>query len=256
MLSALTEDQLHDILTTELISDETDISMIKRVNAALKAKTPQQSEFDVAAKWQDFVSDYVGTQPLYDSTEESVANQMSTPTSPRKLRAPMYKRAMQTAASFLLIVSVLFGLSMLNADAHATFAEFVKALFSDHTEYSYEGDISDEIPKTLELKYIPDGYKLLDEKYDSLGAVAFYQSEENQILSIEILDDTEKVHVDNEHKNFYSMELGDYSADVYESNSEKHPSTLLCIDENRKLILIATAYLSIDELTKIIENIE
>ena len=85
ILNALTEAQLQEILTSELSSDKTNVELIKRANFALNAKKVIHEKYDINDKWREFVSEYVGTEPLYDIHEEPVVSRTSKPTVAKKL---------------------------------------------------------------------------------------------------------------------------------------------------------------------------
>lgn len=192
MLSALTEDQLQEILTMELISDETDTSMIKRVNAALKAKTPQQGEFDVDAKWQDFVSDYVGTQPLYDVSNEPVNNRTSKPTAHRVFR-PSLGAAVAIAAVIVLLSGTVTAYA-LGYDVFGAIATWTKETFSftQQTEMTPSAAVPSEdmtgildlqsaldeygITEKLAPTYIPDGYEQSEFYVDTSNTCTLFTS--------------------------------------------------------------------------------
>lgn len=173
VLSALTEDQLQEILTTELMSDETDVSLIKRVIAALKVKSPQQGEFDVDSKWQEFVSDYIGTQPLYDDNIETADNRASKP-------ARAFRPSFGTAAAIAAAAVLLSGTAAayaLGYDLFGAIATWTKETFSftqqaemtpgpimpseDVASLSDLQSALDEhgITEKLVPAYIPEGYE-------------------------------------------------------------------------------------------------
>lgn len=192
MLSALTEDQLQEIFTMELMSDETDISMIKRVNAVLKAKTPQQGEFDVDAKWQEFVSDYVGTQPLCDVNDEPDNNRTSKPTAHRVFR-PSLGAAVAIAAVIVLLSGTVTAYA-LGYDVFGAIATWTKETFSftQQTEMTPSAAVPSEdmtgisdlqsaldeygITEKLAPTYIPDGYMKSEFYVDTSNTCTLFTS--------------------------------------------------------------------------------
>lgn len=174
----------------------------------------------------------------------------------RKRGSGVYQRVLRTAASVLLVISVLFGLSMLNPSVRAKFSELLKTWFPDHTEYSYEGDTNSVIPKAVKLGYVPEGFELVHEEYDSLSAELVYQSEEGGTLDVGFLGDAGRLHLDNEYHEIYTISVGDSIIDVYESNDARHYNSIVYDDRNNELILVINSSLPIDELMNILENIE
>lgn len=202
MLRVLTKEQLEDILRSEYMSDEPDVALIKRVNRALKSKSEKNTPFDVDAKWQEFQNDYVGTEPLYNSTEESVANQTSTQTAPQKLHSSI-KIAVAVAALIVLLSGTVTAYA-LGYDVFGAIATWTKETFSftqqtemypsnaaaspDMSEISELQAALDEygIKEKLAPTYIPAGYEqtefYVEESSDSTFYATVLQNADDTII--------------------------------------------------------------------------
>lgn len=128
ILNALTKAQLEDILRNEYMSDEPDVGLIKRVNQVIKNKTEENSEHDVNAMWQEFKTDYVGNEPLYDITDEPTENQTQIPTALRKTR-PSLGAAVAMIAVIVLLSGTLTAYA-LGYDVIEAIASWTKETFS------------------------------------------------------------------------------------------------------------------------------
>ena len=216
----------------------------------------------VKAAELDYMSDMPSEEELSRIIKPSVAFEkkmtrlINSPTAYiKKLRRPLYVKALRTVASIFIVISIMFSLSMLNPVARARFVALVRSWFDDHTEYAIIDDSSSSIPDTAILDYIPEGFNLSFEAYNPISLNLSYQSDNGWYFDIEILEDSNLLHLDNEHAVFYTIIVDDYDVDVYESNDENYPSTLVCYDEDNSLIVCITGMVSIDELSKIIANI-
>lgn len=209
----------------------------------------------------DYISDIPPEEELNINPSEDfnvkMAKLLNDPkTYVRRRSLSVYQRALRSAAVVLLVVSVLFGLSMLHPVAHAKFAELVRSWFPDHTAYSYEGYTGSVMPKAATLKYVPDGFELVFEEFDDLTAILVYQSEKGEKMFVEFVSDTGRLHLDNERHEIYTLSVGNSIVDIYESNSARYYSSLVYDDKNNELILVITGSLPIDELIQIFEGLE
>ena len=173
----------------------------------------------------------------------------------KKLRRPLYVKALRTVASILLLISIAFSLSMLNPDARAKFVALVRSWFGDHTEYAIIDDSSANIPDSVTLGYVPEGFHLSFEAHNQISLNLLFRADTGRYFDIEIFGDSNLLHLDNEHATLYSAVVDGCVVDVYESDGEDYPSTLVCYDEDNVLIISITGTLSIDELTKVLEKL-
>lgn len=220
ILSALTIEQLNDILSNEFMSDETDFELIKRVNLALNAKSGDNMKFDVDAKWQEFQNDYVGTEPLYDIAEGPVANRTSKPAAQRKIRLPI-----GVAAAIIAVIVLMSGTLTAHALGYEVFgaiATWTKDTFSftQQTEtnpgFAAEPEnmpgISDlqsaldeyGITEKLVPAYIPKGYEQTE----------FYVDEANDCtLFTAVLENADETIIMQIRKNSAAKNRADYEKD-------------------------------------------
>lgn len=234
MLSVLTKEQLEDILRSEYMSDEPDVELIKRVNRAMKSKSEKNTPFYVDTKWQEFQNDYIGTEPLYISTEESVANQTSTPTAPRKLHSSI--RVAVAVAALIVLLSGTVTAYALGYDVFGAIATWTKETFSftQQTEmYPSNAAASPNLSGVSELQaaldeygikeklaptYIPEGYEQLELCVDTLDTSTLFtiafENEDNTII-IQIRKYTAV-------KNRADYEKDDGSPEIYVNNDIPH----------------------------------
>ena len=188
--------------------------------------------------------------------EKKMAKLINDPkTYTKKSRRPTYIKALRTVASIFLVISIMFSLSMLNPVARAKFVALVRSWFEDHTEYAIIDDAGVKIPDSATLGYIPDGFSLSFEAHNQISLNLLFRADTGKYFDVEIFGDRNLLHLDNEHATLYSSSVDGYAVDVYESEGEDYPSTIVCYDEDNALIISITGTLSIDELTQVLEEL-
>lgn len=197
ILTALTEEQLKEILAMELMSEETDVDLIKRVNAVLESKSEKQTECNVDEKWREFTADYAGTEPLYDLGKPVSVSQASKTTAPRKLRITFIARV----AAILVIVLMLGTVTAyaFGYDVFEAIATWTKETFSFTQQTGQMPQAS--LTKTSDLQaalakhgiteklvptYLPEGYEpvefYVENAADSTVFIAIYENSGNSMI--------------------------------------------------------------------------
>lgn len=105
-LSKLDVQQLSELLRAELESEETNVDLIRMVNAVLASKT-ETKEWDVDSSNREFWEEYAGTEPLYDEVLEEM-NGKGPAAGKRRIRTRAVLRVGLIAA---IIAALLFGSS-------------------------------------------------------------------------------------------------------------------------------------------------
>jgi len=178
ILRASTKEQLNDILHNELMSDEKNVEQIKRVNQALKAKSGEKTEFDVNANWQELKSDYVGTEPLYDITEEFVDGQAYKPPAPGKFRPPIGVAVAIIAV--IVLMSGTFTAYALGYDVFGAIVTWTKETFgsTQQAEAAPSAEVpSSDLSKLSELQSALDEYGITEKLAPTYIPKGFEQTE-------------------------------------------------------------------------------
>jgi len=173
----------------------------------------------------------------------------------KKTSRTALQRFLHSAAIAVIVISMLFGVSMLNPTVRAFVTDFVRSWFDTHTRYEIINDEAAIIPTNVVLEYVPNGFELVLEEYDSTGVVILYESDIEEIIEIDILGTSDgKIYADNEHYDFYTIKADNYIVDVYESNYiEKYPNSLVCYDEDKNLLISIVGDLEIEEILNILK---
>lgn len=175
----------------------------------------------------------------------------------KKAARPWYQKALRAAAMFLLVCSVLVGLSALNPQVRAKYSDLIKTLFTDHNTYKIESDVQTIFPQKVKLGYIPEGYELVNEIYDVNGVVVIYQDDKNETLLIEFLGKDGKLFIDNEHYDVYTITIENNAVDIYEDNQESGGfNCLVAYIEEDEFIISIDGPVAVNELIEIYKHIK
>lgn len=126
-LEALSVEQLRSILQAELASDETDVELIKCVNAILD-EGEGAIEFDVDAAWEEFVQVHASSEPLYTLDEEDVLPQ-ETERPPQKRSSSVVRRLLPIAATIAILMGSMVTAQALGVDVFGVMARWTSEIF-------------------------------------------------------------------------------------------------------------------------------
>lgn len=175
----------------------------------------------------------------------------------RKVRRPWYIKALRAAAMFLLVCSVLVGLSALHPQVRAKYSDLIKTLFPGHNAYNIESDIRPEFPEKVKLGYIPEGYELETETNDSFGIFLSYIDDSDGYFSVSLDNRDASVHADSEHFENYSTAINGRIVDLYESTEPLlYANRLIAYDDSNEFVITIEGFIPTSELIEIFENIK
>ncbi|MDR0916098.1 MAG: DUF4367 domain-containing protein [Oscillospiraceae bacterium] len=170
-----------------------------------------------------------------------------------RLRRPLYKKILRTAAIIIVALSLALGAAMTVPQVRAAVVNFVRSWFADHTEYK-TGTQTESDVSGWGFGYIPDGYELTNERVGEQTALYVYENSDDLIV-ITISGNTGKLLVDNEYYEYYTTQIGGAAADVYVSNEAGYTSSVVLYRERENVLIVIDAELDVSELVKIAENI-
>ncbi|MGI6027959.1 MAG: DUF4367 domain-containing protein [Candidatus Heteroscillospira sp.] len=173
ILNALSEDQLKDILRAELAAEDTDVELIKRVNAALATKGKPPVICDTDQAWDEFVSEHMGVEPIYtlNDAEKPVAGAL------RKGKRMFRAAAVAAILAMLFVITsataYALGFDLWGAVANWTTEHFSFIFTAEDTspvpqphgadiDFSELKSILEEngVTEKVVPSYIPEGYSL------------------------------------------------------------------------------------------------
>ncbi len=126
-LELLSSAQLRTILQAELASDETDVELIKCVNAILDEREGA-IEFDVDAAWEEFVQVHASSEPLYALDEEDVPPQ-ETERPLQKRSSSVVRRLLPIAATITILMGSMVTAQALGMDVFGVMARWTSEIF-------------------------------------------------------------------------------------------------------------------------------
>jgi len=174
----------------------------------------------------------------------------------KRQKRPVYLRVLRTAAAIAVTTSILFGAAMLPPEVRAIVADFIKTWLEDRVIYGViDGSVSN-IPDTITLGYLPDGFDITFELSEGFGPVMRFESSDRQFIEIEVLAENSKITLDNEHSDFYTTFINDNIVDVYRSNTMGYSSMLVCHNEERNIFIVIAGSIDVGELMEILGSLE
>ena len=156
LLDTLSDEQLWDILRSEVMSPEMNMERIRQVTELLDRRSGSPPP-DVNAAWEDFKANYAGTKPLFDLVPETVEAKPQTKGHRKK---PVFRAAV--AAGLALVLVCTFTAEAMSYRVVGTFARWTQEVFGFASpQESIElnellaalGDVEELVPS-----YIPEGY--------------------------------------------------------------------------------------------------
>ena len=149
---------------------------------------------------------------------------------------------------FLIIAAVIMAVAA-TVFAIPLSRKFIIERFSDHSEYSVQDTSEAQEVKSLELNYVPTGFK----KTEDYGYIYLYENG-NKYFSVEKMDlnstvgfDTEKYEYEHEY-----LIINDANA-IYYQSSENVSGILF---NNGNYIFLLDGNIGKDELVKIAQNVK
>lgn len=173
----------------------------------------------------------------------------------RNLKRPIYIKALRTAAMILLAISITFGAAMLNPTARAWVERVVATWFDDRTEYKITEESGAHVPSDWVFGYIPEGFEREFEHINELTFNVEYYNSDGVNVGISI-NRVANVNIDNEHSEYYRIEIRGEPVDIYQTNTPDYPSHLIWYWSGEDVIVNISGYVGVEELIKIAENIE
>ena len=127
ILPAMGEDQLKSMLATELMAENTDVELIKRITAALRVKKGKQIDCDVDKSWQEFTQEHMGSEPLFP--DEMPPEDDVTPIKVRPKRRPRFHALIIAAVVVALILAGMCTAGALGVDVWGAVATWTGDVF-------------------------------------------------------------------------------------------------------------------------------
>lgn len=150
----------------------------------------------------------------------------------------------------LLIAAILLSVAT-TVFAIPTCREHILNRFSNHSEYSVASTGNAKNVDSLNVNYVPKGFKLIEKDTDKLEYTYIYEKE-NSILYISKSMLTTNIHFDTEKYGSENIKINNLNAIYYKIND------LNCgiIFNNGEYVFSISGNLNKDELVKIAQNIK
>lgn len=177
----------------------------------------------------------------------------------RRQARPVWKKALQTAASILLCFAVLFGAIMaVSPSARAWVVDRVIYWMEDFTRFRFYDEEAQGLSANWRPAYIPEGFVETQADW-SEDAHWLYLTYENGIGGIIVLDalpaeENFSFNVDNEHSDYHEIEINGQPASLFSSNTEGYPSYLIWVNADHSTAFQLSANIDTDELIRIAES--
>ena len=174
----------------------------------------------------------------------------------RNQKRPPYLRALRAAAMIVLVLSVLLGAAMLNPTARAYIIRVVRTVFSGYNTYTYSEKTGKSIRTDWEFGYIPEGFELVVQDITVDRSYYEYENVDKAYFIILIGGDSGTIYLDNEHTDFYQLEIQGETADIYKALDGYKMNSIVWYREAHDVIILIVGMLDINECIYIAENIK
>lgn len=175
----------------------------------------------------------------------------------RKDRIKKFKRiAVRTIVSIVFTFGLLFGGLLTQPEVYAAVQNVFRNVFDKYDKYEF---VSDELTienfdNSIRLGYVPDGYRLSEGFYSSMGVTLFYKNNTDQIVFEYGIADYSTTSYDNEHNSYSSFYINDVEYHYYESNDNDFNNKLIWYKDG--YVFGIYAHFLKDTLVEIAENLE
>ena len=169
----------------------------------------------------------------------------------RNEQRPIYLKVLQNVAAIFIVLTILLGATMLvSPTVRASVIDFVKSWFEDRTEYWTPEEGANY---NWSFGYIPTGFELTTHQVHETDSFYIYQN--SDAMPITIMVSRGKHVIDNEHSVYYQIKINNWVADIYESTDPEYSNRVMLYDDTAGVVISVTSMIIIDELIKIVENI-
>lgn len=177
----------------------------------------------------------------------------------KKRTRPMWKKALQTAASILLVGALSLGTLMsVSPDVRAWVEQVVLQRLDTHNNF-YFGTPPEAGKETGDWRpaWLPEGVRLVKEV--PLGRVKqlIYEEADGTRLYLDVYpaETGTALGMDNEHQDYSEITINGHSAYLMTANEEGYMSFLVWVDEENDLVFRITSELSAAEMIKMAESV-
>lgn len=177
----------------------------------------------------------------------------------RRQARPVWKKALQTAASILLCFAVLFGAIMaVSPSARAWVVERVVYWTESFTEFSFTASEAKGLSADWRPAYVPEGFEETRAKWNEVSGVLLlsYQNTSDGFIDLDCSPARQGIEfiIDNEHSDHQILEINGHPADLFVSNTVGFPSYLLWSSTDRETTFTLVSNIAVDEMVSIAEH--
>lgn len=176
-----------------------------------------------------------------------------------QLEHPIRKHILQTAACFLLILSLGFGSVMVvSAEAREAVIEWIRCAYETVYVYFTEGSPTSSrgYDEKYIVKWVPDGYTLITQQDAGNGNIYLFQNEKKEDLCFQYMNasDGGSLMIEKGTGITQQIEFNNHSADIYiAGDSDEYNIITWKIDD---VLFCISGNLSEDELVQMAKSVE
>ena len=174
----------------------------------------------------------------------------------RRLARPVWKKTLRMVACILLVLATLFGTVMaVSPSARAWVVERIVYWTENFTKVSFTSYHPTKVSPDWRPSYIPAGFEETDSNWDeslNLLQVTYKSTTDSTIfLTCQPASQGNTFNVDNEHSDYYPLEINGHTADLFISDTPGFPNRLLWSNTEETVAYMLTSTISYDELLSI-----
>lgn len=177
----------------------------------------------------------------------------------RKQARPMWKKALRAAACFLLCAATVLGAMLaLSPSARAWVVDRTIDWLSGYTKFRFNGDNARGVTEDWRPAYLPDGFMETEIRWDEdLSSLdATWEDANGQYIMLIAMPARSNFsfNVDNEHSEYFDIEIQGQPASLFSSNTEGFPSNLIWTNADMSTAFVIMSNLPPEEIIAIAES--
>lgn len=176
----------------------------------------------------------------------------------RRRKRPLWKKALQAAACFLLAGAVGLGVTAaVSPSARAGLMSWLRTTDGQGVSYDFFAKPMDQVPPRYEIGALPEGYAEIEKNIIPKSSLTVYQNEEGKRITFlyMYMEEGTSLEIDTSGTEFSDVEVNGYEGHFYYVPDGSNSSAIVWMDENAGLLFSLDMWADKDELLRLAESV-